>query len=70
MTTILVIYGLLAICLILSLVKSRAKTGKAFKVALKSLMKSLPNLIALVVIGQIMQWVFNKKPEPLLVRAK
>ncbi len=48
MTTILVIYGLLAICLILSLVKSKAKTGKAFKFALKSLMKSLPNLIAVL----------------------
>ncbi len=45
MTTTLVIYGLLIICLIISLVKSRQKTVQAFKVALKVLGKSAPSLI-------------------------
>ncbi len=45
MTTTLVIYGLLIICLIISLVKSRQKTVQALKVALKVLGKSAPSLI-------------------------
>lgn len=48
MITTLVIYGILVICLIISLLKSKEKTVQAFKVALKALGKSAPSLIAVL----------------------
>lgn len=55
MTTIIVIYSLLAICLILSLLKSRQKTKQSFKVAAKALWKMAPGLLAIVgVVGLIL----------------
>jgi len=55
MTTIIVIYSLLAICLIWSLLKSRQKTKQSFKVAAKALRKMAPGLLAIVgVVGLIL----------------
>ncbi len=55
MTTIIVIYGLLTICLIWSLLKSRQKTKQSFKVAAKALWKMVPGLLAIVgVVGLIL----------------
>lgn len=48
MATIITIYGLLAVCLAASVMKSREKTKKAFKVAGKALLKSAPSLLAVL----------------------
>lgn len=48
MTTIIVIYGLLAVCLGASLIKSRQKTKKAFLIAGKALLKMGPSLLAII----------------------
>jgi uncharacterized membrane protein YraQ (UPF0718 family) len=48
MGTFVTIYSLLGISLVLSLVKSREKTKKAFKVAGKALLKSAPSLLAVL----------------------
>ncbi|MDD3366142.1 MAG: permease [Sphaerochaetaceae bacterium] len=48
MITTLVIYGILVICLIFSLLKSKEKTLKAFKVAGQVLKNSAPSLIAVL----------------------
>jgi uncharacterized membrane protein YraQ (UPF0718 family) len=54
MTTTIVIYALLAICLAVSLWKSRQKTKQAFIVAGKALWKMAPGLLAIVgVVGLI-----------------
>ncbi len=48
MTATLTIYGLLAVCLVASIIKSREKTKKAFKVAAKALYKSAPSLLTVL----------------------
>ncbi len=48
MSTLMVIYSILAIGLALSLVKSRKKTLMAFKVAGKAALKLAPSLIAII----------------------
>lgn len=48
MTTIITIYGLLALCLGASLVKSRQKTKQAFRVAGKALLKTAPSLLTVL----------------------
>ena len=48
MTTIITIYGLLILCLGVSLVKDRQKTKKAFLVAKKTLLKTAPNLLSVL----------------------
>ena len=48
MTTIIVIYGVLAVCLIASLIKSIEKTKKAFRIAGKALLKMTPSLLAII----------------------
>lgn len=48
MTTIIVIYALLAVCLTASLIKSRQKTKKAFRIAGKALMKMGPSLLVII----------------------
>lgn len=48
MATIITIYGLMGICLVASLVKSREKTKKAFKIAGKALLKSAPSLLTVL----------------------
>jgi uncharacterized membrane protein YraQ (UPF0718 family) len=48
MATIITIYGLLAVCLAASVMKSREKTKKAFKVAGKALLKTAPSLLAVL----------------------
>lgn len=48
MVTIIMIYGLLGVFLLVSLIKSREKTKKAFKVAAKALLKSAPSLLAVL----------------------
>jgi uncharacterized membrane protein YraQ (UPF0718 family) len=50
MTTLITIYSLLGIGLVASLIKSKEKTVKAFKIAGKSFVKSAPSLIALLAI--------------------
>jgi uncharacterized membrane protein YraQ (UPF0718 family) len=55
MTTIIVIYGLLAICLVWSLLKSRQKTKQSLIVGAKALWKMAPGLLAIVgVVGLIL----------------
>jgi uncharacterized membrane protein YraQ (UPF0718 family) len=55
LTTLIVIYSLLAICLVLSLLKSRQKTKQSFVVAAKALWKMAPGLLAIVgVVGLIL----------------
>jgi uncharacterized membrane protein YraQ (UPF0718 family) len=49
MITIITIYGLLALCLGASLVKSKEKTKQAFRFAGKALLKTAPSL--LIVLG-------------------
>ena len=49
MATIITIYSFLGICLIASLIKSKEKSQKAFRVAGKALLKTAPSL--LIVLG-------------------
>lgn len=48
MATIITIYGLLGLCLAASLIKSREKTKKAFKIAGKALLKTAPSLLTVL----------------------
>jgi uncharacterized membrane protein YraQ (UPF0718 family) len=48
MGTIIMIYGLLGLSLLISLIKSKEKTKKAFKVAGKALLKSAPSLLTVL----------------------
>jgi len=48
MVTIIIIYSFLGICLIASLIKSKEKSKKAFKVAGKALLKTAPSLLAVL----------------------
>ena len=48
MATTITIYGLLAIGLIFSFIKSKEKTKKAFIVARKALLKSAPSLLTVI----------------------
>jgi len=70
MVTIIVIYSLLAVCLIASLIKSKEKSKKAFKVAGKALLKVTPSL--LVVVGIVGLTLGTLTPETIssLVGAK
>jgi uncharacterized membrane protein YraQ (UPF0718 family) len=55
MTTIIVIYALLAICLAWSLLKDRQKTKQSLIIGAKSLWKMAPGLLAIVgVVGLIL----------------
>ncbi|MBI9093730.1 MAG: permease [Sphaerochaeta sp.] len=55
MTTISIIYALLALALVFSLFKSKEKTKKAFKVAGKALLKTAPSLVAMLgIVGLIL----------------
>lgn len=48
MTTTITTYALLLVCIIASLVKSRKKTVKALKVAVKALYKNAPSLLTVL----------------------
>jgi uncharacterized membrane protein YraQ (UPF0718 family) len=48
MATIITIYSLLAVCLVASLIKSKEKTKKAFKIAGKALLKTAPSLLTVL----------------------
>lgn len=48
MATIIAIYSLLVVCLVASIINSKEKSKKAFKVAGKSLLKSAPSLLAVL----------------------
>jgi len=48
MATIITIYGFMGICLVVSLVKSKEKTKKAFKIAGKAFLKSAPSLLTVL----------------------
>jgi uncharacterized membrane protein YraQ (UPF0718 family) len=50
MTTLITIYSLLGIGLVASLIKSKEKTIKAFKIAGKAFVKSAPSLITMLAI--------------------
>ncbi|MGM0397276.1 MAG: permease [Bacillota bacterium] len=55
MSAVITIYSILAVALAASLFKDRKKTRKAFKVALRALMKNAPNILAIVgIIGLIL----------------
>jgi uncharacterized membrane protein YraQ (UPF0718 family) len=55
MTTIITIYGLVSFALILSLLKDKKKTLKAFKIAGKSALKMAPSLLTILgVVGLIL----------------
>ena len=48
MVTIITMYSFLGVCLIVSLIKSKEKSKKAFKVAGKALLKSAPSLLTVI----------------------
>ena len=48
MATIITIYSFLGICLITSIVKSKEKSKKAFKVSGKALLKTAPSLLTIL----------------------
>ena len=48
MVTIIMIYGLLSIFLLISFIKNKEKTKKAFKIGGKALLKSAPSLLAVL----------------------
>jgi len=55
MVTIITIYTILAICLVLSLLKSKQKTFKAFKIAIKGFFKMVPSLLTILgIVGLIL----------------
>ena len=55
MTAIITIYSILAICLVLSFLKSRKKTFKAFKIAVKGLIKMSPSLLTILgIVGLVL----------------
>ena len=55
MVTIITIYTILAICLVLSLLKSKQKTFKAFKIAVKGFFKMVPSLLTILgIVGLIL----------------
>jgi len=67
MATIIIIYTLLALGLVLSLVKSREKTKKAFKVAGKSLLKTAPALLGMLgIVGLILGLLTPEKIASLI----
>jgi len=55
MVTIITIYSILAVCLVLYFWKSKQKTFKAFKIAVKGFMKMLPSLLTILgIVGLIL----------------
>jgi len=67
MTTISIIYAILALGLVFSLGKSKEKTKKAFKVALKSLLKTAPALLAMLgIVGLILGLLTPEKISSLI----
>lgn len=48
MATIITIYGLLLVALFASLIKSKEKTKKAFKIAGRALLKATPSILAVL----------------------
>jgi uncharacterized membrane protein YraQ (UPF0718 family) len=55
MVTIITIYTILAICLVLSFLKSKQKTFKAFKIAVKGFIKMVPSLLTILgIVGLIL----------------
>jgi len=48
MVIIITMYSFLGVCLIVSLIKSKEKSKKAFKVAGKALLKSAPSLLTVI----------------------
>jgi len=67
MATIISMYAILAVGLIFSLVKSKEKTKKACKVALKSLLKTAPALLAMLgIVGLILGLLTPEKIASLI----
>lgn len=67
MATIIIIYGILAVGLIVSLAKSKEKTKIAFKVAKKSLLKTAPALLAMLgIVGLILGLLTPEKISNLI----
>lgn len=67
MATIIIIYGILAVGLIVSLAKSKEKTKIAFKVAKKSLLKTAPSLLAMLgIVGLILGLLTPEKISSLI----
>ena len=67
MATIIIIYGILAVGLIVSLAKSKEKTKIAFKVAKKSLLKTAPSLLAMLgIVGLILGLLTAEKISSLI----
>ncbi len=67
MATIIIIYALLTVALVFSLAKSREKTKKAFKVALASLLKTAPALLAMLgIVGLILGILTPEKISSLI----
>lgn len=55
MVTIVTIYSILAVCLLLSFLKSKQKTFKAFKIATKGFLKTAPSLLMILgIVGLIL----------------
>ncbi|HHT79909.1 MAG: permease [Sphaerochaeta sp.] len=67
MATIIIIYGILAVGLIVSLAKSKEKTKIAFKVAKKSLLKTAPALLTMLgIVGLILGLLTPEKISSLI----
>ena len=67
MASIIIIYGILAVGLIVSLAKSKEKTKIAFKVAKKSLLKTAPALLAMLgIVGLILGLLTPEKISSLI----
>lgn len=67
MATIIIIYGILAVGLIVSLAKSKEKTKIAFKVAKKSLLKTAPALLTMLgIVGLILGLLTAEKISSLI----
>lgn len=67
MTTTIVIYGFLSICLVASLFKSKEKTKKAFKIAARALLKTAPSLLAVLGIVGLTLGILNPETISRLV---
>ncbi len=65
--TVVIIYGLLALCLVVSLAKSRRKTQQAFRIGRKALFNVAPSLLTILgIVGLTLGIVTQEKLLQLL----
>ncbi len=61
MATIIMIYSFLGVCLIASIMKSKEKSEKAFKIAFKALLKTAPSLLTILGIVGLILGILTKE---------